>query len=381
MRALDDAVSIEDLRSIARRRLPPRVFDFIDGGADDEVALRRNRSEFDRATLHGRPLHDTSVMDTSARLWTETAPSPLIVAPMGACGFAWPDADVEIARAATQAALPYVLSTFSNTRIEDLARLVQGRLWYQLYPLRDRSLTHGLVFRALAADYQALVVTLDVAAPGNRERDRRHAATSVGVRLRNLAGFATRPIWCAGVAARGLPRFVNLGNSTSATGGTLATNAGLQVSDAVTWEELERLRERWPRKFIVKGIQHPSDAQRLTAMGVDAVWMSNHGGRQLDAAPGTLSLLCGLGAQERGRALVIADSGFRRGSDVLKALMHGADAVALGRAVLYGAAAGGGAGAAKALNIIQAELVRTMRLCGMSALPPKHTAPLPTSFP
>jgi len=373
MNTLEEPASIEQLRQLARRRLPQQVFDFIDGGADDELALRRNRHELQSAPLVGRALVNVTSIDTTCTIFGKPLAAPLVVAPMGACGLAWPRADVEIARAAASVGIPYVLSTFANTGIEDLADAAEGRLWFQLYPLRDRALRHGLVHRARVAGYEVLVVTVDVPVPGNRERDHSHSRSSLTGLVKNVAGLIWRPRWCWGIACHGLPRFPNAAAGAGAA--ALAQRAGAQVDATFDWDELARVRDRWPGTLVVKGIQHTNDVQRLASLGMDGIWLSNHGGRQLDAAPGPLSLLQSVTQIQRGHSILIADSGFRRGSEVFKALISGADAVALGRSVLYGAAVAGRAGALHALQIIQRELVQTMAMCGVTHIPAVTSPP------
>jgi L-lactate dehydrogenase (cytochrome)/(S)-mandelate dehydrogenase len=367
------AISVNELRDRARRRLPAPVFDFVDGGAEDEIAIARNRHDLREIQLTGRVLGDSAPVDTSQMVWGTAIGTPLIVAPMGACGLLWPEADVLIAQAATRARIPFVLATFSNRSLEDVAKRAGGRRWFQLYPLQNAALMNSLVFRAARSGYEALVVTVDVAAPGKRERDARHARASTGARARRMLDFAVKPGWCAQVARHGLPEFANLGQPIPRA--NVALQAGAQVDPGFDWDALRRIRDRWPGRLVVKGVQHADDAQRLWSIGVDGVWASNHGGRQLDCAPSTPSILRSMSSVERGDGLLIADSGFRRGSDVLKGLTLGANLVGLGRSVLYGVAAGGAIGAYRSIEIISEELRQCMRLCGLKSLAGKPEAP------
>lgn len=363
---LSAACSIEDLRQLARERVPRGVFDFFDGGADDEITLRANREGFDRLRLRPRVLVNVQRPDPSTDIVGAAAAAPLVIAPTGAIGAGWPGADVAIARVAARLGVPYTLSTTATSSIEEIAA-VGGRRWFQLYVLRDKAFTQRLLERANGAGYEALVVTLDLATGGKRERDLRNRFT---VPLRpnwhTLRDFASRPGWCLQMLRHGQPRFQNLvgfegSNDPKAS---IAAKVGQGLDAAFDWDALQQLRERWPGRFMVKGIARGDDADRLASLGVDAIWVSNHGGRQLDGAIAAVDALPEVVAAVRGRVPVLLDSGVRRGTDVVKAVATGAQAVAIGRATLYGAAAGGEAGADRALQILLEELRRAMQLCG-----------------
>lgn len=360
------ACSIEDLRQLARRRLPRGVFDFFDGGADDEITLRANREGFDRLRLRPRVLVDVQQPDLSTTIAGATAAAPLVIAPTGAIGAGWPGADVAIARVAARLGIPYTLSTTATSSIEQVAA-VGGRRWFQLYVLRDSAFTQGLLQRAHGAGYEALVVTLDLATGGQRERDLRNRFTvPLRPHWRTLRDFASHPGWCLQMLRHGQPRFQNLVGfeGSSDPRASIAAKVGQGLDAAFDWDALQRLRDRWPGRFMVKGISRGDDADRLAALGVDAIWVSNHGGRQLDGAVASVDALPEVVAAVRGRVPVLLDSGVRRGTDVLKALALGAQAVAIGRATLYGAAAAGEAGAERALQILRDELRRAMQLSG-----------------
>ena len=368
-RALSGALSIADLRALARRRLPRFVFEFIDGGAEDEVTLARNRAGFEAIGLLPRVLVDVSGPSLATPILGAPSAAPMVVSPMGSCALGWPDADVAIARAAAAHGIPYTLSTMATTSLETLARRVPGRLWFQLYVLRDRALTASLVDRADAAGYEALVVTVDLPTGGKRERDLRNGIT-VPLRLgpAQLLQMLARPAWTLRTLRQGSPRYENVRDLASADGEaglTIAAKVGQMLDAAFTWDDLARLRDRWPRRLVVKGVQHPEDADRLAAMGVDCVWVSNHGGRQLDGAAAAVDALPAVARAVRGRAEVMIDSGIRRGVDVVKALALGADFVAFGRPALFGACAGGERGAHRAMAILVEETERAMKLCGM----------------
>lgn len=368
-RALSGALSIADLRALARRRLPRFVFEFIDGGAEDEVTLARNRAGFEAIGLLPRVLVDVSGPSLATPILGAPSAAPMVVSPMGSCALGWPDADVAIARAAAAHGIPYTLSTMATTSLETLARRVPGRLWFQLYVLRDRALTASLVDRADAAGYEALVVTVDLPTGGKRERDLRNGIT-VPLRLgpAQLLQMLARPGWTLRTLRQGSPRYENVRDLAPADGEaglTIAAKVGQMLDAAFTWDDLARLRDRWPRRLVVKGVQHPEDADRLAAMGVDCVWVSNHGGRQLDGAAAAVDALPAVARAVRGRAEVMIDSGIRRGVDVVKALALGADFVAFGRPALFGACAGGERGAHRAMAILVEETERAMKLCGM----------------
>lgn len=366
--ALAAACSIDDLREMARRHLPRAVFDFFDGGAEDERCLAGNRQAFERLRLMPRALVDVSAVTTDCELLGGPASMPLAVAPTGALGFGRPDADLAVARAAARAGVPFTLSTTATTSIERVAREAPGRLWFQAYGVPDRDHFDALVARALAADYEALMITVDLPVGGKRERDLRNRF-SIPFRpsLRTVLDFARHPRWLAGLVRHGLPALENLAGMrrpAAATGSALSS-VGRNHDASFDWERLARTRDRWPRRLVVKGVAHGDDAARLVALGVDAVVVSNHGGRQLDAAPATLDALPAVLAAVNGRVPVLVDGGVRRGADLVRARALGAQAVLVGRATAFAACAGGQAGAARALEILRDELVRTMQLCGV----------------
>lgn len=363
---LADACSIDDLRGLARQRLPRGVFDFFDGGADDEITLRANREGFDRLRLRPRVLVDVQQPDLSTTIAGAKAAAPLVIAPTGAIGAGWPGADVAIARVAARLGIPYTLSTMATSSIEDVAA-VGGRLWFQLYVLRDQAFAKTLLQRAQQAGYEALVVTLDLVTGGKRERDLRNRFTvPLRPNPRTVFDFARHPGWCWQMLRHGQPRFKNLagfeGNADPRA--SIAAKVGQSLDASFDWDALERLRAQWPGRFMVKGVSRGDDAARLAALGVDAIWVSNHGGRQLDGAVAVVDALPEVVAAVQGRVPVLLDSGVRRGTDIVKAVALGAQAVAIGRATLYGAAAGGEAGAERALQILTEELRRALQLCG-----------------
>ena len=375
MTALDQACSIADLRRLAQRRLPRALFDFYDGGAEDEATLRANRAAFEAVALRPRVLVDVSQVDTRIRLLGAPSALPLAIAPTGAPGFGWPGADIAIAQAAAAAGIPYALSSSGTTSIEKLARAAPGRLWFQAYVLRDQAYFEQMIGRAEAAGYEALMITVDLPVGGKRERDfRNHFAIPFRFTPRNLLDFALHPRWAARIARHGMPQMETLSGLAQAGGrpakrpsaSAIASSVGRNYDAGFNWQRLAAVRRLWPRRLIVKGVAHPDDATRLVGLGVDALVVSNHGGRQLDGGAATLQLLPAVVAAVQGRVPVWVDGGVRRGADVVKALALGAQAVLVGRATLYGAVAAGGPGAQRALAILRDEIERTMRLCGVT---------------
>jgi isopentenyl diphosphate isomerase/L-lactate dehydrogenase-like FMN-dependent dehydrogenase len=364
---LSRAVNIEDLRRMARARLPRAIFDFFDGGAEDEVTLRANRAAFERVQLLPRVLVDVAEVDARVALFGVESRFPLAIAPMGAIGAGRPGADVALARAAKAFGVPYTLATPATASIEEVAREAGGRLWFQLYVLRDAAFREQLLARAAAAGYEALLVTVDVPVGGKRERDTRNDFVApFRPTWRNARDCWRKPAWVLDLVRHGIPRMENLAGfvqwSTSIT--DAATSVGRAQDASFDWEALKRVRDLWPGKLVVKGILRADDAERVAALGGDGVVVSNHGGRQLDGAAATLEALPEVARAVGAKLAVLVDGGVRRGVDVLKARALGAQAVLMGRAALFGAMAGGEPGACRALEIITGELERAMKLAG-----------------
>ena len=365
------ALSIADLRRIAQKRLPRSVFEFIDGGAEDELTLADNRAAFERRRVVPRVLVDVSAPQLQTDIIGKPSAAPFVIAPMGSCVLGWPQADLAIARAAAAYGIPYTLSTMATTSIERMADAVQGRLWFQLYVLRDKELNEKLVDRAAAAGYDTLVVTVDLPAGGKRERDLRNGI-SIPLRIggRHLWEGMTHPAWALQMLRGGLPEFENVRGlmGQQNAGLTIAAMVGQSLDASYSWDDLARLRDRWKGNLLVKGVEHPGDAGRLVAMGVDGIWVSNHGGRQLDGAIASADALPAVAEAVAGRVPLIIDSGVRRGIDALKARALGAQAVAVGRAALFGACAGGEAGVRRALEILTGELSLALKLSGVGSV-------------
>lgn len=372
--ALRQAYNISDLRDIARRRLPKGLFEFIDRGSEDEVALRNNRSAFEKIKINPRFLVDVSRRSQKVTLFGKQHDLPIIIAPTGAVGLMWHEGEVHLARAAAAAGIPCALATAAMTGMEQVLEEAGGTPWFQLYLWTDRSLSHKLVERARVAGYEALIVTVDGAAAGNREYNLRNGFTIPFLfSRRNVVDVAAHPRWLLSVLAKymlttGMPRFENYPSEfmSKVTAAPLGHTA--MRSDNLTWDDLRVLRKLWPHPLIVKGILHPEDATLAADCGADGVIVSNHGGRNLDSSPASIDALAQIADAVGHRLTVLIDSGFRRGSDVVKALALGAKAVLIGRPTLYGVAAGGEEGAARAIGIFRDEIDRTMALIGCSRI-------------
>jgi len=364
-------VSIEDLRRLARRHVPHPLFGFIDGGAEDEVALADNRAAYDRWKFRQRVFVDVSRIDTEVDLFGTPIRFPLAISPTGLAGLAWPRAEVALARAAAAYGIPFTLATPSTSSLERVAREAGGRLWFQLYVLRDRDHMMRLVERARAADYEALVITGDVAVGGKRERDPRSGFTvPLRPRLANLIGLLGHPKWLWQIATHGVPKIENLADWSLANVGTqtLAAMAASQFDSALDWNTLQRLRDAWPRKLLLKGVLTADDAEKAVALGADGVIVSNHGGRQLDCTVAPFDALPEVVRAASGKLAVLIDGGVRRGSHAMKARALGATAAMVGRATLYGVAAAGEEGARHALEILTTEIKRSMALLGRTVV-------------
>ena len=359
-----DAINIEDLRRIARRKLPRFVFTYVDGGAEDEVTLNGNREAFGRLRFRPRTLVDVSKRDLSAQLLGRRSALPFVVGPTGLNGLSWRDGDMELARAASRAGVPFAMSTVSMSFVEDIAREAPGRLWLQAYVFAERRITDALVRRALDAGFEGLILTSDFPVAGKRERDWR-----TGLLPKQQFTLATKldmlmhPRWIATVATR-RPRFVNVERELP-PGQDVNNFVGHGMFDpSFHWDDLKRFRDLWPRKLLLKGLLRADDAEHAVSMGVDGVVLSNHGGRQLDSAISGIEALPEVVRAVGGRTAILIDGGVRRGSDIAKAIALGAEGVLLGRAPVYGLAAGGAAGVTRAIEILADEFDRTLALNG-----------------
>ena len=368
---LGRALNIADLRTLARAAVPHFAFEYVEGGAEDEATLKANRRVFSRWRLVPRTLIDTRARHIGTQLFGQSISAPLVVGPTGFNGVLQADGDVALARSAARLGIPFTLSTFSTTRLEDVASRAGGRLWLQLYVMKDRAVARDLLRRAAAAGYEALVFTTDANVFGSREWDQRNYRSPGRPTLRNALDILRHPRWLARHAAHGMPRFRNLEgflprHATGALGGS--TVIPQLVDASIRWDDLGWMRELWRGKLLIKGILDPRDAQRAADLGCDGIVLSNHGGRQLDSCVAPLEVLPEVAAAIGGRTTLIIDSGFRRATDVAKALALGAHAVMLGRATLYGLAAGGEAGVDRALTILTTELDRVLGQLGCTSI-------------
>ena len=360
------ALNIEELRRLARRRLPRAVYEYLEGGAEDELTLKANREIFEGIRLLPRALVDTSQRSQKVKIFGRTYETPIGIAPMGAAGLFWHEADIALARAARSGNIPFVLSTHSFVALERLAWEAGGPPWFQLYMPRERADAEKLVRRAQEAGCEALVLTVDVPVGGNREYNERNRF-SLPLRLdaRKVLDGLAHPAWLASVFVRAWLSSEN----------PMRQPEWRTRRDHITWQDFDWLRDAWPRRLLVKGVLSVEDAQLAAEHGADGIFVSNHGGRQLDGAPSPLEVLPHIAAAVGERLTVMVDSGFRRGADIVKALALGADMVFIGRAAMYGAAAGGEAGVRRSLQLLRSEIHRVLALLGcpsIDELGPQH---------
>jgi L-lactate dehydrogenase (cytochrome) len=360
--------SIADLRALARRRVPQAIFEYADGGAYDEITLRRNRDALDAFTFAQRVMVDVSRVKLATTLAGQSCSLPLAIAPTGLAGLFYPDGEIHAARAAAGAGVPFCLSTMSICSIEDVRADSVTPFWFQLYLMRDRGFNEALIRRAQAAECPVLMLTLDLQVQGLRRRDVKNGlAIPPRLTLRSAMEMAGKPRWALGVLFGKRCTFGNLeGRLGSAGLRTLSEWIGSQFDPAATWKDVEWVRARWPGKLVVKGIMHAEDARQALDCGVDAIVVSNHGGRQLDGGAATITVLPEVMDAIAGRCELFFDGGVMSGQDVLKALALGARGALIGKAFLYALAVGGEAGVVKAIEIIREELRVTMALVGRS---------------
>ena len=367
-RRLSRAASVRDLRLIARKRLPRGVFDYIDGGAEDELTLRRNAGAFRRLEFRPRVLRDVGAVDISTTLLGRPLPVPLVLAPTGFTRIASPGGELDVARAAARAELPYTLSTMGTRSIEEVAAVSSGRKWFQVYVWRDRGMMKEMLARAAAAGYEAIVITVDTAVLGRRERDVRHGFT-LPPRLGpgTLLDGALHPGWTWDFVRAEPITFANItgtGVPDGAEAVNLAEYINGQFDPALSWRDLDWFRAAWDGPIVLKGIQSVDDARLAADAGVEAVALSNHGGRQLDGSPPPAELIAPVADAIGDRAEIICDGGIRRGSDIVKAVALGARACMIGRAYLYGLGAAGERGVDHVLALLESDIRRTMALTG-----------------
>jgi len=367
-RSIARCYSVEDLRLVARRKLPAPLFHYMDGGSDDEVSLRRNSSAFDDYAFLPRTLRDVSAIDTSTTLLGKRIGIPFILSPTGMSRLFHHSAEPAVARAAARAGTIYSLSTMATTRLEDIASATQGPKMFQVYLFKDKGLTAEFVERCAAARYDALCLTIDTPIAGNRERDR---VTGMEMpprfTLNSLLSFASHPAWALAYLKNPDFDIKNVAHRVKALEGkslSLIDYVNSQFDRTVGWDDAAALRALWPGPFVIKGVQSVADAKRAVEAGATAIMISNHGGRQLDGTMAPVDLVPRIRDAVGAAVELIVDGGVRRGSHVLKALALGANACSVGRAYIYGLAAGGEAGVDRALALLTEELARNMALLG-----------------
>jgi L-lactate dehydrogenase (cytochrome)/(S)-mandelate dehydrogenase len=368
---IEDCINLDDLRRAAKRRLPKLIYDFIEGGVDDEDGLVRNEDAFRRRALLPRYLVDVTQRDQGTELFGRRYASAFGIGPTGGIGNYRRGGDLMLAAAARDADIPFIMSGAATATMEEVARTAPEHTWFQLYSARDRNVVDDMVRRADELAISTLVITVDVPVGANRERNRRNGfGRPLRLSLATKLDALRRPAWFADYLRHGIAamsdwqRYVRDGASADEVG----EYAAAQLRAPITWAELARIRARWPRKLVLKGILRSDDALRAAELGVDGIIVSNHGARQLDRAPAALDVLPGIVAAVGERMSVMLDGGIRRGADVLIALSLGARFVFLGRPTLYGVVAGGQAGAAHAIGILRNEVDILMGQIGCTAL-------------
>jgi (S)-mandelate dehydrogenase len=374
MTGLDDCYNIFDLREAARRRLPRGVFEFFDRGTEDEVALANNRAAFERIKLKHRALVDMSDRTMATTLFGKPASMPMAIAPTGVAGMCWYHGELELAKAAAAANIPFALATGAMTPLEEIAEKAGGRLWMQLYVWHERKLSYEIVERAKSAGFEALIITVDTGATPNREYNARNGFNlPFRMSTRVTLDMMGKPRWLALVMARylmngGLPRYENYPAHLRHSVRTDPSAHAVMRRDSLCWDDIKIFRKMWPGILMLKGINRPDDAVRAVGHGCDGIIVSNHGGRNMDSAVASIDALPEIAEAVGEKATVLLDSGVRRGSDIAKALALGAKAVLTGRATLYGTSVGGQAGAAKAVSVLRKELDNTMVYCGCNSV-------------
>jgi L-lactate dehydrogenase (cytochrome)/(S)-mandelate dehydrogenase len=363
------AYNIAAMRGLARKRLPRAVFDFVDGGAEDEIVVGRNESAFGQLSLLPQPMRGTTRRDQTVQLFGKTLNVPVLIGPTGMTGMLWPRGEIEAARAAAAAGTVYTMSHGATVKMEDLAREAPGNLWMQVFPYKDRGMTQSFVERAHAAGFQALVLTIDNQVLGQRERDLRNGFTiPPRFEFSGLLDMALHVRWLVRMARA--PRLAMANYEREGDTGVFSIGARIVgwMDASASWKEVEWLRSFWAGPLILKGILHPDDAKRAVSMGIDGIVVSNHGGRQLDIVPASIQALPAVAESVAGKIPVLLDGGVRRGGDVAKALALGATACLIGRPHLWGAAVAGEQGVARVLEIYRSEIDRVMALCGWDSL-------------
>jgi L-lactate dehydrogenase (cytochrome) len=367
--------TVSDYRRLAEARLPRQLFDYIDGGAADERTLAANRDDFARFQLRQRVLRDVSNVSTDTQMFGHAAAMPVALAPVGLAGLFRRRGETQAVRAAEAAGVPFTLSTVGLCSLEEVRGASTKPFWFQLYMMRDRGYVRELLQRARKVDVDTLVFTVDLAVVGSRYRDRRNGmggGLPPGSRLRSMLNFAAHPRWLVDVALGGRPLvFGNLASYVASARNVEDFRAWIdaQFDPSVTWKDIEWLRREWPGTLVIKGILEPEDAIAAMNSGAQGIVVSNHGGRQLDSAPSSISALPRIADAVGDRLEVMMDGGVHSGADVVKAIALGARSVMIGRGWVYALAAGGEAGVRHILAQIQREIVVTLALTGLTSVP------------
>jgi isopentenyl diphosphate isomerase/L-lactate dehydrogenase-like FMN-dependent dehydrogenase len=374
MARIDRAYNINDMRAIAKRRLPRGVFEFVDRATEDEVALRNNRKAFEEIKLLHRSLVDVSGRSTKTTLFGKEIALPMAIAPTGAAGLCWHEGELALAKAAAKMKIPFTLATGAMTSMEKIAREANFRLWFQLYVWKQRELSYGLIERAKNNGFEALIVTTDTIVPPNREYNAKNGfLLPFHPTMRFTADVMMHPEWFARTLVKylvtiGMPRNENYPEGMRRTIGSDVATREVMRQDSLSWDDIKIFRDKWPGILMLKGINRVDDALRAVSAGVDGIVVSNHGGRNMDSAAATIDMLPEIAQAVGDKITVLLDSGVRRGSDIVKAMALGAKCVLTGRATLYGTAAGGEAGAFKAADIIRTEMDKTMAYTGCNGV-------------
>jgi L-lactate dehydrogenase (cytochrome) len=363
---------IEDLREVHQRRVPKAFFDYVDHGSYSEDTLRANRDDLQKLKFRQRVLVDISKRDLTTNILGEKSNLPLILAPVGSAGMQYGDGEIHACRAAQAAGIPYTFSTMSINSIEDVAENVEKPFWFQLYVMKDRGFIKALIERAIAAKCSALVLTVDLQVIGQRHQDIKNGLSVPPqlFNLKNLIDFASKPSWLLGTLRAKRRNFGNIAGHVKNTNdlGSVSAWTASQFDTTLNWKDIDWIRSIWPGKLIVKGIHDAEDAREVLKTGANALVVSNHGGRQLDGAPSSISVLPKVVDAVGSEIEVMFDGGIRSGQDVMRALALGAKSCMIGRAYIYGLGAFGQPGVAKALDIIANELSVTMGLCGVNSI-------------
>ena len=370
MSALDRCLNVYDLRAAAKRRLPKAVFEFVDRGSEDGLAVANNRNAFERLKLRHRALVDVSGRTMNTTLFGKPVSMPMAIAPTGAAGLCWHEGELELAKAAAKAKIPFTLATGAMTSMEKIAKEANFRLWFQLYVWKQRELSYQLIERAKNNGFEALIVTTDTIVPPNREYNAKNGfLLPFHPTMRFTVDIMRHPVWFSSVLLKyfttiGMPRNENYPDEYKRASRNDPATTQMMRQDSLSWEDIKIFRDKWPGILMIKGVNRPEDAVKAIEYGVDGIVVSNHGGRNMDSVVASIDVLPEIAEAVGERGTVILDSGVRRGSDIAKALALGAKAVLTGRATLYGTAVGGEAGAGKAISLIRNELDKTMAYTG-----------------